>query len=100
MRLACLDLKLASLTSALGILLASCGASIGEYQRFSAAGKEYYDAVGALADASRNIIIESNSEMLLRDDIQEESNEASGYRQVSEEEAQYIQLLTGLKRHS
>lgn len=89
-----------SLAPILGLLLTSCGASIAEYQKFAAAGKEYYGAVELLADSFKDIIIESSSEKLLRNDTQNEPVEVALYTRVADDEAQAIDLLAGLKLHS
>jgi hypothetical protein len=90
----------ASLISLIGASLVSCGASLGEYQKFSNAGKEYATALDSLLVTSGNYFVDTNSEILLRSDLKDPIKDANNYRKLTENDDRWLVLIGQMRQHT
>ena len=98
-----MQVKIAIRTSIITILstsLVACGSSLEEYQKFAAAGREYASALDTLLVTSGNYVVDANSEILLRSDLQEPNEDAQNYSRITKLDDEWLVLIGRMRQHT
>lgn len=90
----------ASIITFIGASLVACGASLGEYQKFALAGKEYATALDTLLVTSGNYFVDSDSEILLRSDLQEPEIDKKNYSEITAIDEEWLVLVSRMRQHT
>lgn len=91
-----------SIITLMGTSLVACGSpvSLEEYQKFASAGQEYAAALDSLFVESGNYFVDSNSEILLRSDVQEPERDAISYSRITELDDEWLILIARIRQHT
>lgn len=89
-----------SIVTIIGALLASCGASLEEYEKFAQAGQEYALALDSLLVTSGNYFVDANSEILLRSDLKDPNEDTKNYGRITELDDQWLVLIGKMRQQT